>query len=86
MWPLNASMEPTLASQITKRQFEIPFGGMKVEYIPSTGTRSHGLALIIPPRGVGAFPREPIGAGVPAQDRARFHSQTKRLIVFRLME
>jgi hypothetical protein len=57
MWPFGGSapaesttllMEPTLASQIMRRQMQIPFGGIRMEKIPLIGMNCSKGRCIIP--------------------------------------
>jgi hypothetical protein len=47
MWPLDASMTLTLASQIMRRQIEIPFADIRFKNIPLNGTSTtHATASV----------------------------------------
>ncbi|MFM0708769.1 hypothetical protein PQR10_14875 [Paraburkholderia phytofirmans] len=54
--PTTASMTPTLASQITVSQFQIPFNGMKLERIPSNGMHYVKLLATVPLHGLRKIP------------------------------
>ncbi|WP_147309984.1 hypothetical protein [Paraburkholderia sp. BL6669N2] len=65
IWPLDgstpvqsttASMTPTLASQITVSQFQIPFTGTRLEKIPPNGIYSLKPAAGVPLYGLRKIP------------------------------
>jgi hypothetical protein len=79
-------MEPTLASQITWRQFQIPFGGRGLEKIPFDGMYSGEATATVPLRELRKTPMNYRAHRLVKGSARTFHSKIKRSIVFRPMK